>query len=270
MKVYRSDVRTYRISELAERTCVPASTLRFYEDAGLLAPDRTPSGYRIYDNSAVDRLAFITSAKAMGMTLDDIRDLLQAWQTGVCAEVRTQLTPLVDQRLADTEQRIAELTAFAQRLHIVRSELAGPAPDGGCGPGCGCTIADEPGGTLPAGARDLGLTAVSEHESADSVTIACSLGRDELGDRVYDWHTLLATATQRRIAETDARTVGVRYTFRTSPDVISALAELVAAEQQCCSFYEFVMHTGASDTHLEVRAPQEAQPLLDELFGVPA
>ncbi|MFD4366460.1 MerR family transcriptional regulator [Rhodococcus sp. NPDC058521] len=240
---------TYRISELAERTRVPASTLRFYEDAGLLTPERTPSGYRIYDNSAVDRLAFITSAKAMGMTLDDIRDLLQAWQSGVCAEVRTRLTPLVDQRLADTEQRIAELTVFAQRLHMVRSGLAGPAPDGACGPDCGCTITDE---------------------SADSVAIACSLGRDELGDRVRDWHDLLATATERRFAEADSLTVGVRYTFCTNPDVISALGKLVAAEQQCCSFYSFVLQTGASDTHLEVRAPREAQPLLDELFGIPA
>lgn len=198
-------MRTYRISELAERTRVPASTLRYYEDAGLLTPERTPSGYRIYGDSAVDRLGFIASAKAMGMSLDEIRDLLVAWQTGVCAEVRTRLSPLVDHRLADAEQRIAELTAFAQRLQTVRSGLAGTAPEGACGPGCGCAIADEPATTAPPGTHVLGLTAISGSASA---AIACSLGRDELGDRARQWHDLLVTATQRRAADADARTVG--------------------------------------------------------------
>ncbi|MGW6880813.1 MerR family transcriptional regulator [Streptomyces goshikiensis] len=40
---------SYRLSQLAERSGVPATTLRFYEDAGLLGADRTPSGYRMYD-----------------------------------------------------------------------------------------------------------------------------------------------------------------------------------------------------------------------------
>lgn len=83
-----------------------SSTLRFYEDVGLLTADRTPSGYRMYDDAAVDRLEFISSAKAMGMTLDDIRDLLQVWQSGVCASARTQLAPLIDQRLV---RRVLEL-----------------------------------------------------------------------------------------------------------------------------------------------------------------
>ncbi|MDT0221641.1 heavy metal-responsive transcriptional regulator [Gordonia sp. AC31] len=255
---------TYRISELAERTGVPASTLRYYEDAGLLTPERTPSGYRVYDDSAVDRLGFIASAKAMGMSLDEIRDLLRTWQTGACAEVRTQLSPMVDQRLAETEQRMAELTAFVHRLQTVRSGLAGPAPEGACGPGCGCAIADEPAAAAPPGTHDLGLIAVSGSASA---VIACSLGPDELGDRARQWHDLLDTATQRQVADADALTVGVRYTFPGGPEVVSALAELVALEQQCCPFYTFTLHTAASETSLEVRAPRDAQPLLEDLFG---
>ncbi|MDG9719768.1 MerR family DNA-binding transcriptional regulator [Streptomyces sp. DH24] len=49
-------MRTYRISQLAERSGVPATTLRFYEDAGLLPADRTPAGYRVYGEDAVERL----------------------------------------------------------------------------------------------------------------------------------------------------------------------------------------------------------------------
>ncbi|MET8538999.1 MerR family DNA-binding transcriptional regulator [Streptomyces sp. NPDC005065] len=60
-------MRNYRISQLAERSGVPATTLRFYEDAGLLPADRTPSGYRMYGEDAVERLAFISSAKLLGL-----------------------------------------------------------------------------------------------------------------------------------------------------------------------------------------------------------
>ena len=74
---------TYRISQLAERTGVPATTLRFYEQSGLLPAGRTPAGYRVYDETAVDQLAFINSGKMMGLALDEIGELLQVWQSGV-------------------------------------------------------------------------------------------------------------------------------------------------------------------------------------------
>lgn len=54
------------ISQLAERAGVPATTLRFYESAGLLPAGRTPGGYRVYGEDAVERLAFITAAKRLG------------------------------------------------------------------------------------------------------------------------------------------------------------------------------------------------------------
>jgi DNA-binding transcriptional MerR regulator len=50
-------VSTMRISQLAERSGVPATTLRFYESAGLLPADRSPAGYRLYGEDAVERLA---------------------------------------------------------------------------------------------------------------------------------------------------------------------------------------------------------------------
>lgn len=243
-----------------------SSTLRFYEDVGLLTADRTPSGYRMYDDTAVDRLEFISSAKAMGMTLDDIRNLLLVWQSGVCASVRTQLAPLIDQRLADTEQRIAELTAFAQRLHSIRAGIAGPAPSGACGPGCGCLI-DTPPAPLPAGRHDLGLTAADTDVVDEAPAIACSLGRHELGDRVQDWHDILSKATSRGQVDSAGPTVGVRYDFTATAATTATLAGLIAAESECCSFYTFNLGVSATRITLDVRAPQEAQSHLDELFG---
>ncbi len=71
-------MNTYRISELARRTGVPASTLRFYEQAGLLPAERTGSGYRMYGEDAVARLELIASAKQLGLPLEEIRELLGA------------------------------------------------------------------------------------------------------------------------------------------------------------------------------------------------
>ncbi len=136
---------TYRISELARRTGVPASTLRFYEQAGLLPAARTTSGYRIYDEHAVRRLEFVAAAKLLGLPLEEIRELLAVWQDGECVHVRATLRPLVAARLADAQQRIAELTAFAGHLETVHAELGGAAPSGRCGPGCGCVPAESAG-----------------------------------------------------------------------------------------------------------------------------
>jgi DNA-binding transcriptional MerR regulator len=121
-------VSVYRISELAGRTGVPASTLRFYEQAGLLSAGRTGWGYRVYGEDAVARLEFTGSAMHLGLQLEEIRELLGAWDERVCAEVRARLRSLVAARIADTERRIAGLTAFAAHLTGVHEELSGSAP----------------------------------------------------------------------------------------------------------------------------------------------
>jgi excisionase family DNA binding protein len=138
-------VSTYRVSELARRTGVPASTLRFYEQAGLLPAERTGSGYRVYGEEAVARLEFIGAAKHLGLLLEEIRELLGAWEAGVCAEVREQLRPLVAARIVEAERRIAELSAFAAHLTAVHEELGGSAPVTACAPGCGCVPAQPRG-----------------------------------------------------------------------------------------------------------------------------
>src|SRR3546814_10387180 len=70
-------VKSLLIGELSERSNVPAKTLRFYEDVGVLPPPaRTSSGYRDYDNSALDRLRFIASAQGAGLSLAEIREVI--------------------------------------------------------------------------------------------------------------------------------------------------------------------------------------------------
>jgi DNA-binding transcriptional MerR regulator len=124
---------SYRISQLADRVGVPATTLRFYESAGLLSAERTASGYRMYGEEAVERLAFISSGKLLGLSLEEIGDLLGVWEQGVCAAVRERMLPLVAARIADADRRAAELAAFSARLAAFHTELGQTPPTGGCG-----------------------------------------------------------------------------------------------------------------------------------------
>jgi DNA-binding transcriptional MerR regulator len=132
-------VTAYRISQLAERTGFTPSTLRYYEQAGLL-PDttRTPGGYRTYDERTVDRLRFIARAKQLGLPLDEIRDLATVWDNECCAQVQDRLTALITDKLSQVQTHIAELTAFADQLAAARDGLGRHTADGACDDTCGC------------------------------------------------------------------------------------------------------------------------------------
>ena len=86
------------ISQLADRTGIPATTLRFYETAGLLPAGRTPGGYRVYGEDAVERLGFIIAAKRLGLPLEQIAGLLHVWADGSCTQVRDSLPVHGDDR----------------------------------------------------------------------------------------------------------------------------------------------------------------------------
>jgi len=129
----------YRIAEVARRTGFSTPTLRYYEEIGLLAPaDRTPAGYRVYDDRAIERLDFIARAKQLGCTLDEIADLADAWESNQCAPIKHRLRAVVATKLADAEARIAELTAFAAELRATASVLEAAPLDGPCDDTCGC------------------------------------------------------------------------------------------------------------------------------------
>lgn len=144
-------VSTLQISELARRTGFPPTTLRYYETLGLLpAPGRTPAGYRVYDERAEERLAFIARAKAMGLGLDDIAGLVALWADGPCGEVQDHLRRLLDDKIDEVATRRRELDAFAHQLEHLRATLATDAPGERCGPGCGCDLAVDSPGDAPA------------------------------------------------------------------------------------------------------------------------
>src|SRR5689334_8155426 len=96
-----------QIKEVAERSGFSAATLRYYEEIGLLPePVRTPSGYRTYDDRALERLAFISRAKQLGCTLDEIADLTSAWEGGRCGPIQERLRRVVAEKLSAAQGQI--------------------------------------------------------------------------------------------------------------------------------------------------------------------
>jgi MerR family transcriptional regulator, copper efflux regulator len=258
-------VHGLRISELAARSGVPATTLRFYEQEGLLPAERTSAGYRVYDEAAVDRLAFITTAKGLGLALPEIRRLLQPWQFGVCADVRTDLAPLLEGRISEAGERIAELETFTERLVLALAQLEDTDRDGPCD--SSCTFLGRPGTTTSTAKRQQ-LPVLAELpqpalEGAQNGTpIACSLGRDDRTDRAARWAGVLEAVTSRETIPD-----GTRLTFDADRTGAGDLAALADAEARCCPFFAFTLRLGPPLV-LEVRAPADALPLVDELFTV--
>jgi len=104
-----------RIVDVAEAAGVPAQTIRFYERRGLLPqPERTPNGYRDYDDSVLPRLAFIRSGQAAGLTLLELGSVLDQRSKGVvpCAHVHALLLAKLD----DIGARQRELATMAHEL----------------------------------------------------------------------------------------------------------------------------------------------------------
>ena len=107
------------ISLLAESLGVTTDTLRYYERLGLLKPaERTPAGYRLYDEAAAERLRFIRGAKRMGLRLADIKELLEVEDRGQCPCGHTRT--LVQRRLAEVNAELRELTAVKRQLLDLR------------------------------------------------------------------------------------------------------------------------------------------------------
>ncbi len=109
-----------RIGELAAHFGLNPKTIRYYEEIGLLPrADRSDSGYRLYDEQDVERLGFIRRAKTLGLSLDEIRDILSVQAEGEppCGQV----LDLIDMKISAIDQRMAELAAFRTELATLRA-----------------------------------------------------------------------------------------------------------------------------------------------------
>lgn len=114
-----------RIGELADSVGVTAKTIRYYESIGLLAePARTPSGYREYADSDLERLRFVKDAQSAGLSLAEVASVLELKGAGAgsCAHTRRLIEAKLDEidaqleTLKSTRSALAELAARASTL----------------------------------------------------------------------------------------------------------------------------------------------------------
>lgn len=103
---------TLTIGELAAAGGVGIETVRYYERRGLLdEPERTPAGYRQYDDEAVQRLVWIRRAKELGFTLSEIAELLADG-----ARSPQEIAAAASAKLTDVEAEIVRLRQVRERL----------------------------------------------------------------------------------------------------------------------------------------------------------
>ena len=249
----------YTIGEIARRSGFSASALRYYEDIGLVDPSsRTDAGYRLYDDEALTRLAFIARAKQLGCSLEEVTDLAGIWDGQQCGPVQRRFHDLVTSKIRDAHAKVGELTAFAEQLRHAAAQLDAEPVDGPCGAGCACLTSDGDATAGEPSPVSFGRTVTTD---LVDVPIACTLEAGSMPDRIAAWHAVLATATDR--VEVDG---GLRIALGRDVDV-GELGRLVAAEQQCCAFFSFLLTVDAAGVALEVRAPELGAAMLTALFG---
>lgn len=135
-----------RISELAEQVGVPTSTVRYYERIGLLeGPARTASGYRNYDDDAAHRLVFLTRARRMGLSCDEITSILGISDGANCEQVRQRVRQLIDEKQAEIKQQIGELRRFGVQLSMVERAIDAMPTLPSCADDLSCCVPESEG-----------------------------------------------------------------------------------------------------------------------------
>lgn len=116
------------IGDVSKQAGLPAKTIRYYEDIGLVKPLRDPNGYRAFRPSDVHKLVFLGRSRALGFTIEDCRALLALWedQDRASADVRA----IAKDHLAQIETKIADLEAMRNTLSDLVRDCAGDSrPD---------------------------------------------------------------------------------------------------------------------------------------------
>ncbi len=111
------------IGEVAKRIGLPAKTIRYYEDIGLVNPLRDSNGYRVFRDSDLHKLTFLGRARTLGFTINDCRTLLALYEdeTRASADVKA----VAQKHLDEIEAKITDLQAMHATLSHLAKECSG-------------------------------------------------------------------------------------------------------------------------------------------------
>ena len=242
----------YQISEAATKTGFSESALRFYEREGLVVPERLDSGYRTYDDQAIESLRFVSRGKQLGLSLDEITELLALLDEERCDPVQNRMREMVHTRIKTSQDQIAGLVELTAQLQEAMARLGDHTPTGPCDDDCGCT-----NGAATSQTKREPIPLTAAHDG-----IACSLEPGVVADRIQTWRTVLREGTDR-----ESLPDGVRVRFDRDVDV-AALGELAMAEQTCCNFFEFNIGINSDAVTLDITGPAAAQDVIGSFAGI--
>lgn len=116
------------IGTVAERSGLPPKTIRYYEDIGLIAPDRRDNGYRDYSTDDVHRLRFLQRSRSLGFTVEECRQLLSLY--GNRSRASADVKAIAVDKLGEIDRKIEELRGLRDMLsHLVEHCHGDHRPD---------------------------------------------------------------------------------------------------------------------------------------------
>lgn len=116
------------IGEVATRAGLPAKTIRYYEDIGLVKPPRDANGYRAFRDADLHKLAFLGRSRSLGFSIEDCRTLLALYEDTERASA--DVKAIAKHHLSRIEEKLTELNAMHATLsHLVKSCAGDDRPD---------------------------------------------------------------------------------------------------------------------------------------------
>lgn len=106
------------IGTVSVKSGLPAKTIRYYEDIGLIRPDRRDNGYRDYSTEDVHRLRFLQRSRGLGFSVEECRQLLSLY--GDTHRESAEVKAIAEAKLTEIDRKLAELQALRDMLkHLV-------------------------------------------------------------------------------------------------------------------------------------------------------
>ncbi|MTI43817.1 Cu(I)-responsive transcriptional regulator [Roseibium hamelinense] len=126
------------IGTAAQKSGLPAKTIRYYEEIGLVHPHRAENGYRAYSDADLHRLRFLQRSRGLGFSIDECRLLLSLYENDSRASADVKELALA--KIGEIDRKIAELRSLRKTLSALAANCHGDdRPD--------CPIIDDLAGT---------------------------------------------------------------------------------------------------------------------------
>lgn len=113
------------IGRVEKQVGLPAKTIRFYENIGLIAPaKRLENGYRVYNLRQAEELRLIKYARDLGLPIAEIKKLMKGCDAGTCTHTKQYLESEIASYTRLLDEKIAQLTTLKQKLGALRGTIA--------------------------------------------------------------------------------------------------------------------------------------------------